>query len=141
MEQKTSKVVTATFKDSFISQYGELFNFNIEFENGDKAGYASKSKEQNKFIVGQTIDYILEEKNGFMKVKPVQAPAGNSFGNRQFNPDADKLKQCLIVAQSTLTKCVDLVIHDKLKFDQLEGSVDKLMDMQLRLAKKYKDQI
>lgn len=139
MEQKQAKVVSANFKDSYIGQYGELFNFTIEFDNGDKAGYAAKSNPQNKFIPGQSVEYIIEEKNGFMKVKPVQPASNGSFSRPAYNPDADKLKQCLIVAQSTLTKVVDMVIHDKIKFEQLESSVDKLMDIQIRLAKKHKD--
>ena len=72
----TSKVTKAEYKDSFKSEYGELHSFAIEFENGDRGFYSSKSKDQNKFIEGSEADYEKEEKQGkngvYYKIKPAK---------------------------------------------------------------------
>lgn len=137
MEQKTSVVKSTSFKNSFIGKYGEQFSHTIEFDNGDKGEYVSKSKDQNKFVVGQSVEYQIEEVNGFMKVKPVQA---QQFGKKPYDQSAETWRQYLILAQSSLTKAIDLVNHGNLTFDKLESATDKLMAIQVKLANKYKDE-
>lgn len=82
-----SKVTKADFKDSYTSTHGELFNFWIEFENGDKGYYSSKSRDQQKFVIGSAADYEKEAKEGkngqYFKIKP--AKPQNFSGNGSYN--------------------------------------------------------
>lgn len=93
-ESKKAKVISATYKKSFESKGTTFFTHTIEFDNGDKGDYISKSFEQTKFVQGQTIDYTIEkqESNGYTnyRIKPVeQAFTGGGFkgGARDFKPN------------------------------------------------------
>ena len=73
---KTSKVTKAEFKKEFDSNYGKLYSFLVEFENGDSGFYNSKNKDNPKFTVGKEADYTVEEKQGnkgsYNIIKPVK---------------------------------------------------------------------
>ena len=70
MEQKKSIVKSVTPNGTWEGNYGLMYKFEIEFENGDIGEYLSKSENQDKFIVGQDTDYQF--KGGqYPRVKPV----------------------------------------------------------------------
>lgn len=112
---KTSKVTHCEYENSYTTSYGELHSFAIKFENGDFGKYSSKSKEQNKFVVGQEADYEIETKkdkngNGWTKI----TPAKKDFGKKGFNLEWEKHKQKLIIRQSSLKLALDwLTFHDQ----------------------------
>jgi hypothetical protein len=70
METKKSVVKSVTPNGTWEGQYGLMYKFEIEFENGDIGEYLSKSENQDKFVVGQDTDYQF--KGGqYPRVKPV----------------------------------------------------------------------
>lgn len=42
---------------SFSNDYGMFYTHFIQFDNGDKGEYSSKSEDQQKFIIGQECEY------------------------------------------------------------------------------------
>ena len=81
MEQKKGKVTEAKFYKEVALDHGTFYSHIIKFDNGDEGGYLSKSKEQNKFVVGQEVDYEWHPPKGgkkLGKVKPVQQNKGGS---------------------------------------------------------------
>lgn len=64
METKTSKVVKLTPNGSFTTAYGELFKFEIHFENGDYGDTNTKELNQKTWEVGKEYAYdIIPNKN------------------------------------------------------------------------------
>lgn len=115
--EKSNKVKNITGNGTWESKYGMLFKFEVEFDNGDIGEYNSKSKDQNKFIIGQIANYDItsRESNGntYYTIKPVspQQPAYNA------PKDLETSKK---IARMSVLKCVtDLVIADHIKFDKL----------------------
>ncbi len=135
------KVKSVTFKNEYDSQYGKFFNFNIEFENGVTGVYGSKSNPQTKFVVGQEIEVEITSNEYGNKIKPVQTNTntGGNFPKRNFDPDAEKFKQVLILAQSSMAKVVDMANHKIIEYKDLQAACDRIMQQQLDLAHKYKD--
>lgn len=81
--QKRSVVQSATPNGSFNSpNYGTFYKHDIVFANGDKGTYNSKSASQNKFVVGQEVDYDIEVANNpahASKIKPVNSQQTAEF--------------------------------------------------------------
>jgi len=75
---KTSKVLHAAFSHEWDGKDCKFYDHNIEFENGDRGQYTSKTKEQNKFVEGRETEYTIEpsKRAGFFKIKPIQQPIG-----------------------------------------------------------------
>ena len=67
----------------FESQYGHFYKWLLEFEDGFKGEYLSKTETQNKFIEGQTasIEVTTREYNGttINKIKPASTFQGGGF--------------------------------------------------------------
>ena len=59
MKAKPTKITRLDKLDSFGNT-----TFVIEFDNGEKGFYTSKSAEQTKFVVGNVADYEIETKQG-----------------------------------------------------------------------------
>lgn len=59
---KKSKVKSVSFKKEWNGRDGVMYDFNIEFENGDKGVYATNQKEQTAFKEGVETDYSVESK-------------------------------------------------------------------------------
>lgn len=132
------KTKSVKFKNEFETQHGKFYNFTVEFETGISGTYVSKSNPQTKFVAGQEIDVEIQsdEKYG-NKIKPVQAQQ-NGYAKKPFDKEAETFKQFLILAQSSMTKSVDLVINGSVKIEQLQATCDRLMQQQIDLATKYK---
>jgi len=56
-------LVTKVTKFEKKDNYGNT-SFSIEFSNGDKGFYSTKTEEQSKFVAGQDSEYEIEEKIG-----------------------------------------------------------------------------
>lgn len=102
----TSKVTKAEFNREWESPHGMLYYHDIEFEDGTKGQYASKSKDQTKFVVGQSAEYEIagQDKGGHNKIKPVKQEFGG--GRRKVNVSA--INGSVAVALAT-----DLYIYDQ----------------------------
>jgi hypothetical protein len=118
--EKTSKVTQVTGNGTWDGQYGTMYKFEINFENGDSGQYMSKSKDQNKFVLGQEATYDLTSKeiNGrtFYSVKPVQ-PQQLFVGKSSYQKDPETDKR--ITRMSVLKVAGDLVINGEVKIHDL----------------------
>tara|TARA_R100000808_G_scaffold20598_1_gene44515 strand:+ start:53 stop:580 length:528 start_codon:yes stop_codon:yes gene_type:complete len=74
-----------------------FYGFEVEMENGDIGQYSSIKKEQDKFIVGQEVEYEFID-GRFPKVKPVYQKPGFSGGSKGGYTDADKMRMAKSVA-------------------------------------------
>jgi hypothetical protein len=76
---KKSKVTNVQSNGTWEGKFGLMYKFEIEMENGDIGEYSSKSKDQDKFVAGQEVEYEFIGGN-FPKVKPVyQKPGFSGF--------------------------------------------------------------
>jgi hypothetical protein len=112
------KVVKTVKSDgSFESQYGHFYKWLLEFEDGFKGEYLSKTEAQNKFIEGQEaeIEVNTREYNGttINKIKPVSAFQGGQFNltanqsNKMSKEEwnAKDLKKETAIAKQVSLKC------------------------------------
>ena len=100
---KKSKVTSAQPNGTWEGKFGLMYKSEISFENGDAGEYSSKTREQDKFVVGKETEYEFIGGN-FPKVKPVyQKP--QSFGGGGYKKDDNVQK--MIVKQSSLKAAVD----------------------------------
>jgi len=119
--EKRSKVVKATANGTWNSNYGLMYRFEIEFENGDIGEYLSKKEQQTMFVIGQDMMYTLDGKefNGkiFYKVKPIPqvTNAPTSFAPKAKDPETGKH----IMRMSVLKVAGDLVINGDIKLHQI----------------------
>ena len=96
----------------FESQYGHFYKWLLEFEDGFKGEYLSKTETQNKFIEGQTasIEVTTREYNGtkINKIKPTSS--FQQGGNKSFTPSTrnDKREE-YIIKQNALTNACNIV--------------------------------
>ena len=106
------KVVKTVKSDgSFESQYGHFYKWLLEFEDGFKGEYLSKTETQNKFIEGQTtsIEVTTREYNGttINKIKPSSTFQG---GGKSYTPSPkDNKTQEYIIKQNALTNACNIV--------------------------------
>ena len=100
---KKSKVTSAQPNGTWEGKFGLMYKSEISFENGYAGEYSSKTREQDKFVVGKETEYEFIGGN-FPKVKPVyQKP--QSFGGGGYKKDDNVQK--MIVKQSSLKAAVD----------------------------------
>ena len=95
----------------FESQYGHFYKWLLEFEDGFKGEYLSKTETQNKFIEGQTalIEVTTREYNGttINKIKPASTFQG---GGKSYTPaPKDNKTQEYIIKQNALTNACNIV--------------------------------
>lgn len=119
MEQtKRSAVTNVTANGSFNGQYGTLYKFEVTFANGDSGEYASKSQDQQKFKVGQEVDYSISDRRVgdkiYYNIKPVAPPQGG-FPPKAKDPDTDKR----ITRMSVLKVAGDLVINGDIELKEI----------------------
>ena len=106
----------------FESQYGHFYKWLLEFEDGFKGEYLSKTEKQNKFIEGQTasIEVTTREYNGtkINKIKPASTfQQGGGFKENtsskmtkeEWNAK-DKKKEKYIAKQVSLKCAIDYCI-------------------------------
>ena len=105
----------------FESQYGHFYKWLLEFEDGFKGEYLSKTETQNKFIEGQTasIEVTTREYNGttINKIKPAstfqgggsKANTSSKMTKEEWNAK-DKKKEIAIAKQVSLKCAIDYCI-------------------------------
>lgn len=96
-------------------KFGLMYKYEVSI--GEDVGeYSSKSENQNKFVIGQEVDYEVTQGQFGNKIKPsFQQNAPQSFGGGGggFKTN-DSDKQMMIVKQSSLNRAVDMLIADKI---------------------------
>tara|TARA_B100000700_G_C14947944_1_gene810162 strand:- start:576 stop:1004 length:429 start_codon:yes stop_codon:yes gene_type:complete len=101
---KKSKVKSIQANGTWEGKFGLMYKNEVLFENGDCGEYSSKTKEQEKFVVGQETEYEFIDGN-FPKVKPVyNNPVSGGFSGGYKKDDN---VQKMIVKQSSLKAAVD----------------------------------
>jgi hypothetical protein len=96
---------------SFDSQYGFFYKWLLEFEDGFRGEYLSKTETQNKFIEGQTalIEVSTREYNGttINKIKPASTFQGSAKSYTA--APKDNKTQEYIIKQNALTNACNIV--------------------------------
>jgi hypothetical protein len=128
-KDKVSKVTKLDKKDS----YGNT-SFVVEFDNGDKGFYTSKSEDQKVFIQGQEATYIIEEKEGkggkkYCKVT-VPAAAGQQFKGGYQKPVQDPRAQMIGFATSYSK---DLVVAGKVHMNDMSRVSEEIFNNMIKL--------
>ena len=100
------KVLKAEPNGSWEGQYGVLYKYTILFDNGDQGEYSSKSDDQNKFVVGEEVEYERIDKGKYIHIKPIS----NFTPNTNYAPKKDGNVQEYIIKQSSLKCAVDICI-------------------------------
>ena len=110
MSIEKSVVTKVTPNGTWDGQYGLMYKFDIEFENGQGGEYLSKFENQTKFVVGKEVEYERTERGQFVKIKPVSnfQPGQSSGGGFKKDDNVQKM----IVRQSSLKAAVDLCIAE-----------------------------
>lgn len=86
--------------------YGLMYKFEIEMDNGDIGEYSSKIKEQTKFEVDKVTEYEFID-GDFPKIKPVFNYTGKAHYRQQVNNED---VQKYIVRQSSLDRSVTVCV-------------------------------
>lgn len=114
METKKSTPTAISFKNTWNNpKGGAVHYYNIEFANGDKGSFGSTKEPQDKFALNIEAEYTKEEKQqgNYLNViidKPKPANTGGGYKGRPYDPEAEKIKQHLIIRQSSLSAAVEL---------------------------------
>lgn len=120
MEQnKRSAVTSVTANGSFNGQYGTLYKFEVAFANGDCGEYASKSQDQQKFKVGQEVDYSISDRRVgdkiYYNIKPIAPQVSGGFPVKAKDPETDKR----ITRMSVLKVAGDLAINGNIQLNEI----------------------
>ena len=105
-----ARVVSVSPKGDYQLRDGKtLYKFFVSMDNGDSGEYSSVSADQNKFVVGQEVEYELSSTQYGNKIKPVYSQVNSGGGyTPKYSAGGDD-KQKMIVKQSCLKAAVDLL--------------------------------
>jgi hypothetical protein len=131
---KTSKIKSFEYKNSFSTQNGEMYSFNIEMENGDKGQINSKSKEPDWGRVGSDISYSVKREHPEYGPTFKRETQGGFGGKKNYS----NVGQAVGMA---LNRSVDMFIADKIKSDQVESMAQSILDKYINLCNKNKSKI
>lgn len=122
----TSKVTRLTKTDK-VDSYGNS-SFNVEFANGDKGFYSTKNPDTCKFIVGQEIEYVIEQKESKTGVKyfKVTLPQAEQFQKGGGYQKQDPKVQMISFAASYAK---DLAVAGRIELKDLEATFERFHKM------------
>jgi hypothetical protein len=104
----TARVVSVSPKGDYQLRDGKtLYKFFVSMDNGDSGEYSSVKADQDKFVVGQEVEYELTNTQYGNKIKPVYSQGGGGYTPNYSSGSDDKQK--MIVKQSCLKAAVDLL--------------------------------
>ena len=86
---KTSKVKSVQAKGTWEGKFGLMYKFEVVMENGNAGEYSCKTKNQEKFIVGEEVQYEFED-GRFPKIKPYYNKGNYPFTKAGDNPDRQR---------------------------------------------------
>lgn len=105
-----ARVVSVSPKGDYQLRDGKtLYKFFVSMDNGDSGEYSSVKADQDKFVVGQEVEYELSSTQYGNKIKPVYSQVNSGGGyTPKYSAGGDD-KQKMIVKQSCLKAAVDLL--------------------------------
>lgn len=120
--------VTKVTRFDKVDSYNN-WSYLVEFKNGDRGYYSTKSPEQNKFIVNQEADYEIEEKIG-KNDKPwwkITAPGDpKPFVKGGGKPQIEPRIQMISFAMSY---CKDCIVAGKIPMSDLEKEFNRIYNL------------
>lgn len=131
--EKKSKCTLAQFKKEWKGRDGTMYDFNIEFDNGDKGVYQYNQKEQPTFKAGVEAEYsiVSRQRNGYTDVVIKPVIKNNSPNARKGYYEKDFRKEHISYAARFAT---DLVVSGKAElkaFRKVFQTMYDAMDEQL----------
>lgn len=112
---KKSVVTKTEYEKEWMPPSGDsLLHFHwVEMENGDKGSYCSKSKDQEKFVVGVEVEYEFTPGAGDShgKIKPHYQKSDSDFKGGASSVDEAK-RQEIISRQNVLNRATEICIHN-----------------------------
>tara|TARA_Y100001973_G_C5175594_1_gene321709 strand:- start:620 stop:1051 length:432 start_codon:yes stop_codon:yes gene_type:complete len=120
---KTSKVKNVQANGTWESKAtgDTYYKFDIEMEDGNTGEYSSKSQDQNKFVVGEEVQY--EYHGGkFPKIKPYYNK-GNFTGGFKGNDD----RQVSIIRQSSLKASIEYLRGAEASLEEVFETAEKMI--------------
>ena len=121
---KTSKVKSVQANGTWEGNFGLMYKFEVEMENGNAGEYSCKTKDQEKFVVGEEVQYEFED-GRFPKIKPYYNKGNFSYtkGGGE-NPD----RQRLIIRQSTLKTAVEYLKGAEASLEEVFIATEKMIE-------------
>ena len=121
---KTSKVKSVQANGTWEGKFGLMYKFEVVMENGNSVEYSSKTKDQEKFVVGEEVQYEFED-GRFPKIKPYYNKGNFSYtkGGGE-NPD----RQRLIIRQSTLKTAVEYLKGAEASLEEVFIATEKMIE-------------
>jgi hypothetical protein len=114
--KKTNKIKKVTGVGTWDGQYGMMYRFEVEMENGDAGQVLTKKEQQETYVTGDTIDYEFTD-GKFPKIKRIFE---NSFNNSS-TPKSNNVNQDIIVRQVAFKGAVEFVCSQG-------GDLNKILD-------------
>ena len=118
---KTSKVKNVQSNGTWEGKFGLMYKFEVEMEDGNVGEYSSKSKDQDKFVVGKEMEYEYDG-GKFPKIKP-HYNKGNFTGGFKGNDD----RQESIIRQSSLKAAVEYLKGAEASLEEVFESAEKMI--------------
>lgn len=118
----TGKVLNAQGNGSVPLKYGTFYKYEITIDVDGKeytGEYLSKSDDQNKFLVGETVEFTYQD-GEYPKIKPVTnfeqsggqptaAPTSSKMSKEEWAAK-DNRKELMIAKQVSIKAAVDFVV-------------------------------
>lgn len=128
-----AKITAVKWLREFETKFGVMHLHKIEYDNKE-AFYTSKSKEQNKFVVGQEAEFEEETKAGkngeFISIKPIkQAWTGGSGYAKAIKKEQSKYSGFAV------SYAKDLVIAGKIDLSDLPKYTKSMFNLMVELDK------
>ena len=100
-----------------------FYKFEVEMTNGDCGEYSSKTKDQEKFVVGQETEYEFID-GKYPKIKPVY---NNPNAPKKYRQE-DPARQKIIVRQSSLRTAVEYLKGAEASLEEIFEAADAMID-------------
>lgn len=123
-----AKIDRTSYNKEVQTKFGTMYQHYIEYD-GKRATYLSKNLEQKYFIEGQECEFTEEIKGQFINVKPLRENKGNSNFGRALKREQSKY------SGFAMSYAKDLVVHDKIKLDQISEYTRKMFQLMVELDK------
>ena len=124
-------ITNVEFKKEYETKYGTMYSFVVSYD-GKRGYYSSKSKDQNKFVKGQEVEFTEEkrtsDKGEYLIVKPLMANKQSNFGK------AIKKEQSKY-SGFAVSYAKDLVVSGKLERGDLSAYAWVLFELMVEMDK------
>jgi len=102
--KKSSKITNVVGAGTWDGQYGTMYRFEVEMENGDAGQVLTKKEQQETYVIGDTINYEFID-GKFPRIKRL---FDNPLNNTP-SPKANNVNQDIIVRQVAFKGAVEFV--------------------------------